>query len=147
MKINKGDKAPDFALPDESGVRRDLKDYLGRWLLLYFYPKDFTPGCIKEACSLRDNFEELKKEVEILGVSADSATSHKKFIDKYSLPFTILSDSKKEVISLYGATGFIFAKRVSFLINPKGIIEKVYDKVDPQTHASEILNDISSLLR
>jgi peroxiredoxin Q/BCP len=143
--VKKGDKAADFTLQDETGKDRKLSDYFGRWVLLYFYPKDFTSGCIKEACSLRDNFEKLKEKAEIVGVSADSVESHIKFSDRYSLPFTLLSDPERKVINLYGATGFIFAKRVSFLINPKGIIEKVYDKVDPESHASQILTDLSIL--
>jgi len=141
--LAKGDSAPEFTLSDQEGKVHSLADYKGKWVLLYFYPKDFTYGCITEACSLRDNFEKLKEKLEILGVSADSSESHKKFSEKYSLPFTLLSDPERSVINLYGATGFLFAKRVSFLINPKGIIEKVYDKVDPKIHASEILNDLS----
>jgi len=125
------------------GRNHKLSDYRGDWVLLYFYPKDFTPGCIKEACSLRDNFEKLKGVVKILGVSADSVKSHKKFSEKYSLPFTLLSDSDRKVINLYGATGVVFAKRVSFLINSKGVIEKIYDKVDPKVHADQILSDLS----
>ncbi|HLE49426.1 MAG TPA: peroxiredoxin [Patescibacteria group bacterium] len=141
--MKKADAAPDFTLPDEMGRNHKLSDYRGDWVLLYFYPKDFTPGCIKEACSLRDNFEKLKGVVKILGVSADSVKSHKKFSEKYSLPFTLLSDSDRKVINLYGATGVVFAKRVSFLINSKGVIEKIYDKVDPKVHADQILSDLS----
>jgi peroxiredoxin Q/BCP len=142
LKAN--DKAPDFTLPDETGKEYKLSDYSGNWVLLYFYPKDFTSGCTKEACSLRDNFGKLKDKVIIIGVSADSVESHKKFSKKYTLPFTLLSDSGRNVIKLYGATGFIFAKRVSFLINPKGVIEKVYDKVNPETHTDEILADMEA---
>ena len=145
MRMKKADIAPDFTLPDETGKNRKLSDYLGNWVLLYFYPKDFTSGCIKEACSLRDNFQMLKKMVKIIGVSADSVKSHEKFSEKYSLPFTLLSDSGRKVINLYGATGLIFAKRVSFLINPKGVIEKVYDKVDPKVHAAQILTDLPKI--
>lgn len=142
MILKKGDKAPDFELQDEDGKDSKLSDYLGRWLLLYFYPKNFTPGCTREACSLRDNFSKLQEKVIILGVSADSVDSHKRFSEKYSLPFTLLSDPERKVINLYGANGLIFAKRVSFLINPKGVIEKVYDKVNPENHAEEILQDL-----
>ena len=140
--MKKGEKAADFSLPDENGKVRSLSDYSGKWVLLYFYPKNFTPGCTKEACSLRDNFSKLQKKLVILGVSADPVNSHKKFSEKYSLPFTLLSDPQRKVINLYGANGIMFAKRVSFLINPKGIIEKVYDKVDPEKHAEEILQDL-----
>ena len=140
-----GDKVPDFTHQDASGKDRNLSEYLGRWVLLYFYPKDFTSGCTTEACSLRDNYEKLKEKVEIIGISADSAESHKKFSEKHSLPFTLLSDPERKVINLFGATGFIFAKRVSFLINPEGVIEKVYDKVNPKIHAKEILDDLTLL--
>ena len=144
--LKKGDSAPDFPLPDQEGLIRKLSDFNGRWVLLYFYPKDFTSGCTKEACEFRDNFEKLQKMVEIIGVSSDSQESHKNFSDKYNLPFTLLADQNRKVISLYGATGLVFAKRISFLINPKGIIEKVYDKVDPKTHASQIISDISKMV-
>ena len=144
--LKKGDSAPDFTLSDSEGKTHKLSDYKNQWVLLYFYPKDFTSGCIKEACEFRDNFEKLKKIVKIIGVSADSVESHKKFSEKYTLPFTLLSDKERKVINLYGATGLIFTKRVSFLINPSGIIEKVYNNVDPKTHASEILKDISFIL-
>jgi peroxiredoxin Q/BCP len=142
--LNVKDKAPDFTLPDEKEREHKLSEYSGNWVLLYFYPKDFTPGCIKEACSLRDNFEKLKDKIKIIGISADSVESHKKFSQKYTLPFMLLSDPGRNVIKLYGATGLIFAKRVSFLINPKGVIEKVYDKVNPETHADEILADMEA---
>jgi peroxiredoxin Q/BCP len=143
-KLEKGSKAPDFNLPDQSGILHSLNDYQGKWLLLYFYPKDNTPGCTKEACSFRDNFSLLKKKVEVVGVSGDSVKSHKNFADKYSLPFTLLSDSEKKVINDYGANNLIFAKRTSFLINPNGVIEKVYEKVDPSNHALEIFQDINN---
>jgi thioredoxin-dependent peroxiredoxin len=139
--LKAGDKAPDFMLQDSNFVPHNISDYYGQWLLLYFYPKDFTSGCTTEACSLRDNFEKLKQMVQVVGVSGDSVESHKKFIEKYSLPFTLLADPNKKTISDYGANGIIFAKRVSFLINPKGVIEKVYNKVDPKVHASQILQD------
>lgn len=143
--LNTNDKAPDFSLKDQNGKIHKLADYKDKWLLLYFYPKDFTSGCTTEACSLRDNFGELKEKVDILGVSADNVESHKKFSDKYSLPFLILADINKKVINAYGANGLLFTKRVSFLINPKGVIEKVYNKVNPETHASQILEDFSTL--
>lgn len=137
-----GDKAPDFDLKDSDNLHHRLSEYAGSWLLLYFYPKDFTSGCTTEACSLRDNFEKLKQKVQIVGISSDSTESHKKFSDKYSLPFTLLADPDRKTISDYGANGLIFAKRVSFLIDPEGVIEKVYDKVDPKTHANQILQDL-----
>ena len=140
--LKKGDVAQDFLLPDQEGKTQSLSDYKNQWVLLYFYPKDFTSGCTKEACEFRDKFEKLKSLVNIIGVSADSPESHKKFAEKYTLPYTLLSDTDRKVINLYGATGFIFTKRVSFLINPKGVIEKVYNNVDPKTHALQIIADL-----
>ena len=143
--LKKGDKASDFKLADQNGKLHSLADYKGSWLLIYFYPKDFTSGCTTEACSLRDNFSRTKDKLQLVGVSADSVESHKNFISKYNLPFTLLSDPEREMIKSYGTNGLIFAKRTSFLINPKGVIEKIYEKVDPTTHAEEILEDISPL--
>lgn len=143
--LKKGDKAPNFNLPDENGKIHNLSEYAGEWVLVYFYPKDFTSGCTKEACLFRDNFSKLQKLIQILGISADSENSHKKFSEKYGLPFTLLSDTAKNTIKEYEANGLIFAKRVSFLINPDGVIEKVYDKVNPEIHAQQILKDLSEL--
>src|SRR3972149_10307510 len=140
-----GRKAPEFKLPDQKGNLHSLSDYKGGWLLIYFYPKDFAPGCTKEACSFRDNFSRLKDKLQLVGISGDSVESHKNFSEKYNLPFTILSDPERKAIKNYGTNGLIFAKRTSFLINPQGTIEKIYEKVDPTTHAEEILKDISSL--
>jgi len=141
-KLKRGDKAPDFSLPDQEEKVHTLGDYKGRWLLLYFYPKDNTPGCTKEACEFRDNFSKLSERIEIVGVSADSVKSHKGFAEKHRLPFTLLSDSQRKTIKDYGTDGVILAKRASFLINPKGNIEKIYEKVDPSTHAEEVLKDL-----
>jgi len=143
--LKKGDKASDFKLADQNGKVHSLMDYKGSWLLIYFYPKDFTSGCTTEACSLRDNFSRIKDKLQLVGVSADSVESHKNFIKKYSLPFTLLSDPERKAIKSYGTNGMIFAKRTSFLINPQGVIEKIYERVDPTTHAEEILEDISPL--
>lgn len=140
--------APSFVVKDEQGRKHSLEKYQGKWVLLYFYPKDNTPGCTKEACAFRDIWKELKKEnVVVLGVSAQDEASHKKFIEKYSLPFPLLVDSEKELSRLYGAWGkkkfmgkeYEGMKRVSFLINPEGIIAKEYEKVKPATHAQEVL--------
>jgi len=139
-------KAPDFTLLDQFGKTHSLKDYLGRWVLLYFYPKDDTPGCTKEACSFRDNLPHFDKlDLQILGVSADTVESHAKFANKYALNFTILADESKKVIGDYQADG-IFTKRVSYLIDPKGMIFKVYPKVDPAIHADEVKKDLESVL-
>jgi len=148
-------KAIDFSLPDQNGKVHNLFSYKGRWVLLYFYPKDDTPGCTKEACGFRDSLNDLKKyNVVVLGVSADSVSSHQKFAKKYNLNFPLLSDEKKEVIKSYGAFGkkkfmgkeFEGILRISFLINPEGEIVKKYDKVKPEFHAIEVLQDLKSLL-
>src|SRR5690348_11593460 len=128
-------KAADFSLPDQNGIVHTLAQYHGKWVVLYFYPKDDTPGCTKEACSFRDSFIELQKlGVVILGVSKDSIESHKKFAEKYHLNFPILSDESKTVIVQYHAWGkkqfmgreFDGILRMSYLINPQGEIQKVY---------------------
>ena len=145
--------AKDFTLPDQSGVMRSLTDYRGKWVVLYFYPKDDTPGCTKEACNFRDSFHELQKMgVVILGVSKDSIDSHKKFAEKYQLNFPILSDESLVTIKNYGAWGqkkfmgrvYDGITRMTYLINPKGEIEKVYAKVNPLVHAREIVDDLKS---
>ena len=145
MKLNIRDQAPDFQSTDQNGKIHELSAYAGKWLLIYFYPKDDTPGCTREACSLRDHFNELAKRLTILGVSADTTTSHQKFITKYHLPFTLLADPEKKLITAYGANGLIFDKRTSFLINPDGKITKIYERVNPDTHATEVLTDIANL--
>jgi peroxiredoxin Q/BCP len=145
-------KAPSFILYDQDNRQHSLTDYLGKLILLYFYPKDDTPGCTIEACSFRDSYLLLKKmNIIVLGVSADLSTMHKKFSKKYKLPFPLLADVKREVIQLYGAGGikniFVkkvqFIKRESFLINPLGNIVKHYKKVNPKTHVSEVINDVN----
>ena len=136
-----GHKAPDFRLPDQNGKTHSLSDYRGKWVLLYFYPKDDTPGCTKEACAIRDNLPKFKSlNLDVLGISTDSIKSHKKFAEKYELPFTLLSDEKKEVLKKYGVLG-----RTSFLINPKGGIFKIYENVKPDAHAEEVLGDMADL--
>lgn len=149
-----GKKAPAFTLPDETGARRALKDYLGKWVLLYFYPKDDTPGCTIEACTIRDQFKDFKKVgAEVLGVSIDTVASHKKFKSAYNLPFTLLADEKKTVVEKYGVwteksmygKKYMGTVRTSFLIDPKGVIRKVYVKVKPETHAGEVITDLKAL--
>jgi thioredoxin-dependent peroxiredoxin len=145
--------APDFELADQDGVVRRLSDYKGKWVVLYFYPKDDTPGCTKEACGFRDSYKELlDKNVVILGVSKDTVQKHKKFAEKYSLPFPLLADVDKTVIEQYQAWGkkkfmgreFEGILRITYLIDPQGIIHKAYEKVNPLTHASEIIKDLPS---
>ncbi len=154
MKLEVGDRAPEFSLPDQNGNILSLKDFFGTRFLLYFYPKDNTTGCTKEACMLRDDFLDFKKlSVNIVGVSADSVISHKKFAEEYTLPFTLLADEKKEVLNAYGVWGeksmygkkYMGTLRTSFLIGPTGIIEKIYEKVKPAEHSGEVLEDIKKL--
>lgn len=152
--LNIGTLAPDFTLLDQDGVSQSLKTYRGKYVLLYFYPKDDTPGCTKEACTIAEVYNDFSKlNVVVLGVSKDTPSSHKKFAEKYSLPFTLLSDTDAAVIETYGAwqEKTMFGKtalgisRISYLIDPEGKIVKVYPKVDPASHALEILKDIKSL--
>lgn len=146
--IEAGEKAPDFTGKDQNGEEIKLSDYKGKKVVLYFYPKDDTPGCTKQACSLRDGFAELKKNnIEVLGVSADNKESHQKFIKKYDLPFTLLADTDKTIINKYGVYGeknmygkkFMGIKRTTFLIDEDGIIKKVFKRVKTGEHADEIL--------
>lgn len=145
--------ATDFHLPDQSNIYHSLADYRGKWTVLYFYPKDDTPGCTMEACKFRDSFHELqKKGVIILGVSKDSVLSHKKFAEKYHLNFPLLSDESHRTIEAYDAWGvkkflgksFTGTLRKTYLIDPKGEIRKVYEKVNPTVHAGEILRDLTA---
>ena len=136
--------APDFHLPDQNGAIHSLSGYLGQWVLLYFYPKDDTPGCTKEACSFRDNLPNFEKiKVKVLGVSADSPESHSKFVNKYGLNFTLLADPNRAVIKSYEAGG-LATKRISYLIDPKGMIYKAYPKVSPAEHADQVLKDLAA---
>lgn len=149
-----GTKAPEFNLPDQDGKMQALKDYVGQWVLLYFYPKDDTPGCTTEACTLRDNFPNFKKlKAQVFGVSTDSVKSHRKFVDKFELPFTLLSDENKEMVKSYDVykpkkfmgREFLGTMRESFLIDPAGKIAKIYQDVKPANHAEEILADLKKL--
>lgn len=137
-----GTKAPDFNLLDQNGEARTLSEFKGKLVVVYFYPKDDTPGCTKEACGIRDNYSEFEKlGTVVLGVSHDTPESHTAFIDKYKLPFTLLSDPTKEMIKAYGAGGMM-TRRISYLIGKNGEVLKYYAKVDPTVHAEEIINDI-----
>ncbi|MBU6323680.1 MAG: thioredoxin-dependent thiol peroxidase [Patescibacteria group bacterium] len=149
-----GSPAPAFVLPDQDGKEHTLAEYRGRWVLLYFYPKDDTPGCTIEACAIRDQFKDFKKiGAEVLGVSTDSVASHKKFAQAYELPFTLLSDEHKEVVGSYGVFGekkfmgktYMGTSRTSFLIRPDGTIAKAYEKVKPEKHAAEVIADLKRL--
>ena len=142
-----GDKAPDFSLPDQNGQIKKLSDFSGQWVVLYFYPKDDTPGCTKEACSFRDDLASLEKlGAKVLGVSIDNSDSHAKFASKYHLPFSLLADSDGKVAESYGALNNLLvikiAKRYTFLINPAGKIAKFYLSVDTSRHSQEIIDDL-----
>lgn len=142
-----GGAAPDFRLQDQKGDWHTLEQYRGQWVALYFYPKDDTPGCTTEACNFRDNiFAFRERDAVILGISLDDVESHQEFADKYSLPFSLLSDPEAEVADRYGVVTNLgiakFAKRQTFLIAPDGTIAKHYEKVDPDTHSKEILDDL-----
>lgn len=154
MKLKEGQKAPDFKLPNQSGKEHKLSDYKGKWVLVYFYPKDDTPGCTVEACSVRDNMSDLKKKgIVPIGISTDDVTSHKKFADKFKLTFDLLADGEKEVVKLYGVWGkknfmgkeYMGTNRNSFLINPDGNIAKIYEKVKPAEHVGEVLTYLSQM--
>lgn len=154
MKIKSGDIAPQFTLSDQNGKTHNLSDYKGKWVLLYFYPKDDTPGCTKEACGVRDVFPKFKKmDAVVFGVSADSVAKHKKFAEKYTLPFILLSDENKDTIKKYGVWAkkkfmgreYMGILRTSFLIDPKGKIAKIYEQVKPPVHAQEVLDDLQML--
>jgi peroxiredoxin Q/BCP len=148
-------KATDFEMPDQNGVVHSLGQYLGKWVILYFYPKDDTPGCTKEACNFRDDMEVFQKMgIVILGVSKDSVESHKKFAEKYNLNFPILSDEDKSVMIEYKAWGrksflgkeYDGTLRTTYIIDPTGEIRKIYKSVEPFGHASEILNDLKTIM-
>ena len=145
-----GSPAPEFELPDQSGQLYSLEDYRDRWVVLYFYPKDQTPGCTTEACEFRDNifaFRDLN--AQILGVSYDDVDSHREFAEKYGLPFPLLADVDGKAAEAYGVAtrmlGMRLAKRQTFLIDPAGTIVKHYRDVDPDSHAEEVLADLESL--
>ena len=149
-----GRKAPSFSLLDQYETKHTLKQYVGQWILMYFYPKDDTPGCTKEACTIAEVYSDFKRrKVAVLGVSKDTPRSHQKFAEKYNLPFTLLSDPDMTMIEKYGAykEKKMFGKpvrgthRISYLINPEGVIAKVYPDVDPANHAAELLIDIKAL--
>lgn len=143
--------APDFSLQDGNGTTHTLKDYSGKWIILYFYPKDDTPGCTAEACSLRDARDTLAEMgAEIIGISRDEPNSHEKFKAKYSLNFTLLTDTEAKVINDYGAWGTkMFGKegilRKTFIINPDGEVVKVYGRVTPMGHGDAVVKDLEAL--
>jgi len=144
-------EAPEFSLKDDNGAAHTLADYRGKWVVLYFYPKDDTPGCTTEACSLRDARDTLAEMgAEIIGISRDEPNSHEKFKAKYSLNFTLLTDADAKVINAYGAWGKkMFGKegilRKTFIINPDGQVVKVYGRVTPLGHGEAVIEDLKTL--
>ncbi len=154
MKLKVGQLAPGFTLQDQNGNNHKLSDYKGQWVLIYFYPKDDTPGCTKEACSIRDNFPKFtKSKTKVFGISVNSVKSHAKFAKKYKLPFTLLADENKSVVKKYGVWAkkkfmgreYMGTLRTSFLIDRKGKVVKIYENVKPEIHAEEVLKDIKEL--
>jgi len=145
-ELKVGNKAPDFTLLDQNVLEHTLSEYIGEYIVVYFYPKDDTPGCTKEACSIRDNIALFEENgIKVFGISFDSPKSHKKFAEKHNLPFTLLSDSDKSVAKLYNSNGLLMAKRNTFLIDKDGKIFKIYKNVDVTTHTENILKDFSNL--
>ena len=149
--LKNGDIAPDFTLLDSEGNTASLSDFKGNKVIIYFYPKDDTSGCTKEACNFRDNYSQLKeKNVVVIGISKDSVSSHVKFKNKYDLPFILLSDPNHQVIETYGAYGekkmygrtYMGTIRMTYLVSEEGLILKIYDKVKPDKHVEEILKDL-----
>jgi peroxiredoxin Q/BCP len=156
MTLNVGDPAPDFELSDAEGNPVKLTALQGKWVVLYFYPRDNTPGCTKEACGFRDIYADYQdSDVVVLGVSTDDAKSHTKFATKYDLPFPLLIDEEGAIASQYGSYGlkkfmgkeYMGVSRSTFIIDPAGNLAKIYRKVKPEPHAQEVLNDIAELKR
>lgn len=145
-----GSTAPEFSLPDQHGKLRQLSDWRGKWVVLYFYPKDDTPGCTEEACTFRDDLEQLTAlDAQVVGLSVDTTASHKAFAEKYKLPFPLLSDAKASVAERYGAVSnwlvIKLAKRYTFLIDPQGKVAKTYLSVNTSRHSEEIVKDLKQL--
>jgi thioredoxin-dependent peroxiredoxin len=148
LKLKEGDQAPAFCVNTSGGGKISLADFKGRNVILYFYPKDDTPGCTKEACAFRDHFSEFKQRgAVVLGVSTDPVKSHDKFVEKFKLPFTLLADEDKQIVGAYDVWGeksfmgrkYMGTHRVTFLIGPDGRIKKIWPQVKPEEHAAEVL--------
>lgn len=145
-----GQTAPAFRLQDQAGHWRSPADYHGHWLVLYFYPKDFTPGCTTEVCTFRDDIAKLRQAgADVVGVSLDDVKSHAEFAAKYRVPFPLLSDADRKVSTAYGVLvsrlGMHYARRTTFLIDPQGRVAKVYPDVDPEKNSTQVLADLDSL--
>lgn len=148
--LETGQAAPTFTLPDQDGKSRQLADWRGKWLVLYFYPKNDTPGCTTEACNFRDDWLLLQElGAAVVGVSVDTSAAHAAFAQKYKLPFPLLADARGEVAALYGALSdwwlFKFAKRQTFIVDPQGRIARIYRSVDSDRHSAEIVADLKQL--
>ena len=146
-ELSLNDPAPNFELFDQNGNKHKLVDYNGEWLVLYFYPKDDTPGCTTEACAFRDDIYKIRElKTKIVGISTDDKESHEKFSKKYHLPFALLSDKDAEVAKSYGSAfkigPFAMAKRHTFIISPEGKIAMIYRKVNPSTHSNEVIGKL-----
>ena len=145
VHLNEGQLAPDFTLFDQDGTPHTLSLYKGKKVVIYFYPKDDTPGCTKEACSIRDSYDDFtNQDIEVFGISYDNSKTHQQFIQKYKLPFNLLSDSDKSVSQLYGTKGAFFPVRKTFLIDEYGKIVKIYDQVSVLDHGNDILRDFNT---
>lgn len=151
MVISEGGKAPEFQLNDSTGMTHNLSDYHGQTIVLYFYPKDDTPGCTKEACAFRDSYQDFKDAgVEVIGISPDTEKSHTKFSEKYELPFTLLSDPDHKICNAYGVWGlkknygreYEGVYRTTFIIGPNGEIKRVFKNVKPSDHVDEVLAEV-----
>ena len=143
--LNEGQLAPDFTLFDQDGTPHTLSLYKGKKVVIYFYPKDDTPGCTKQACSIRDSYDDFtNQDIEVFGISYDNSETHQQFIQKYKLPFNLLSDSDKLVSQLYGTKGAFFPVRKTFLIDEYGKIVKIYDQVSVLDHGNDILRDFNT---
>ena len=143
-----GEKAPNFSLQDQDNITHTLSDYEGQWIVLYFYPKDDTPGCTTQACDFRDAVKRIiASKAMVFGLSLDSVASHKLFAEKYNLPFSLLADETGEVSELYDSLRKLlgYAKRNTFIVDPEGNIAKIYLSVDPKTHSQMVLSDLESL--
>ncbi len=151
LKLKAGNQAPDFTAPISGGGRVSLRDFRGKNVILYFYPKDDTPGCTKEACAFRDDFAAFKRKgAAVLGVSTDSVKSHEKFADKHKLPFTLVADEDRKIVNAYGVWGekrfmgrkYMGTHRVTFLIGPDGRIRMIWPEIKPAEHAQQVLQAI-----
>lgn len=145
MALSEGTKAPNFSSTDDAGNSVSLSDLSGKTVVIYFYPKDDTPGCTKQACSFRDSYSEYEgKDIAVLGVSMDDETSHKAFKEKFSLPFPLIVDTDGAIAKAFDVEGGGYAKRVTFVIDGEGTITKVYDSINTETHASDVLAGLAA---